>query len=106
MNIKLSYLYRDGANYKQFNEVVFHNPRNLSTQEIAATIKEKLIDSQWFVAKDWGLPDLHFKEFTWDSEIDHDWHEFESIEETLDLVTTGNNIEDFLLLVIKTKLPW
>lgn len=106
MNIKFSYLYRDGANYKQFNEVVFGNPSKLSVQEIETTIKENLIDSQWFVAKDWRVPDMHFKEFSWDSEIDHDWHEFESIEETLELVTTENHIEDFLSIVSKTKLPW
>jgi hypothetical protein len=106
MNIKFSYLYRDGANYKQFNEVVFSNPSDLTVKEIEETIKEKLIDSQWFVAKDWGLPNLHFKEYAWDSEIDHDWYEFESIKETLELVTTESNIEDFLSLINKTKLPW
>ena len=81
-------------------------PNDLNVKEIETIIKEKLIDGQWFVAKEWRLPDMHFKEFAWDSEIDHDWHEFESIEETLELVTTGNNIEDFLSLVTKTKLPW
>jgi hypothetical protein len=106
MNIKFSYLYRDGANYKQFNEVVFSNPNNLTGNEIEATIKKQLIDSEWFVAKDWKLPDMRFKEYAWDSEIDHDWHEFESIEETLEQVTTGNKIEHFLLVVTKTKLPW
>ena len=67
MNIKFSYLYRDGANYKQFNKIVFNNPTNLTLLEIEAAINAKLIDNQWFVAIDWGLPDLHFKEYTWDS---------------------------------------
>ncbi len=106
MNIKFSYLYRDGANYKKFNEVVFANPSNLNTQEIETTIREKLIDSQWFVAKDWGLPDMHFKDYAWNSEIDHDWHEFESIDKTLGPITMSNDIDKFLLLVSKTKLPW
>ena len=30
MNIKLTYLYRDGANYKKFNEVVFLNKNGLA----------------------------------------------------------------------------
>lgn len=98
MNIKFSYLYRDGANYKQFNEVVFSNPNNLPMNKIEATIKKRLIDSQWFVAKDWDLPDMHFKEHGWDSDIDHDWHEFEVIEETSEKVTEENSIEDFLFL--------
>ena len=106
MNIKFSYLYRDGANYKQFNEVVFSNLTNLTLKEIEATFKEKLIDGQWFVAKDWKLLDMHFKKYTWDSKIDHDWHEFEEVGETSEDVTEENNIEDFLLLVSKTKLPW
>ena len=108
MNIKFSYLYRDGANYKQFNKIVFNNPTNLTLLEIEAAIYAKLIDNQWFVAIDWGLPDLHFKEYTWDSEIDHFWHEFEGIEETLEEVTEKNCIEDFisLLLLGETKLLW
>ena len=106
MNIKFSYLYRDGANYKQFNDVVFNNPTNLTVKAIEVTIKEKLIDRQWFVAKDWGLPDLHFKEYARDSEIDHFWHEFEGIEETLEEVTEKNCIEDFISVLGETKLPW
>ena len=106
MNMKFKYLYRDGSNYKQFNEVVFANLNNLTLKEIEEVIKENLIDSQWFVARDWGLTDLHFKEYAWDSEIDHSWHEFESIEETLELVTTENDIVGFLVQVNKTKPPW
>jgi hypothetical protein len=104
VNIKFSYLYRDGANYKQFNQVVFNNPSNLTVEEIAATIKKQLIDSQWFVAKDWGMPDIHFKEFAWDSDIDHDWHEFELVEETSQKVMEENSIEDFLFLIDKNKI--
>lgn len=99
MNIKLSYLYRDGANYKNFNDVIFLNPSNLSLLAIEALIKEKLIDGAWFVANDWDLPDLHFKEYPWDFEIDHGWHEFEGVEETLEIVTDNKNINDFLLCI-------
>jgi hypothetical protein len=106
MNIRFSYLYRDSANYRQYNEVIFVNSSQITVKEIEAAIKEKLIDRQWFIAKDWGLPDIHFKEFAWDSEIDHDWHEFEGIEETLEEATNNRSLEGFLLLVSKTKLPW
>jgi hypothetical protein len=105
MNIKFSYLYRDGANYKNFNEIVFANPNMISRKETEEIIRKNLIDGKWFISDDWNLPDMHFKEFGYDSEIDHDWHEFESIEETPEAITVENNIEDFLLLVNKTKLP-
>lgn len=103
MKIKLSYLYRDGANYKRFNEAIFNNPNNYSCKEVEALIKENLIEEQWFVANEWGLLDLHFNEYSWDSEIDHDWHEFISIEQTSDVATEKNNITEFLLGISKAK---
>jgi len=96
MNLKFSYLYRDGANYKNYNEVIFSNPNNRPVGEVDAIIKEGLIDRTWFVAKKWHLPDMHFLEYPWDSEIDHQWHEFEFIEETSELVTENISVEDFL----------
>ena len=96
MNIKFFYLYRDGANYKNFNEVVFCNPLNLPIEKIEEAIQKSLIDGQWFYAKKWNLPDLHFKEYTWDTKIDHDWHEFEGLEQTEESVTESISIEDFL----------
>ena len=106
MNIRFSYLYRDGANYKNFNEIVFSNPNFIDSKEIEKTIRNKLIDGQWFICKEWNLPDMHFTEFSYDAEIDHDWHEFESIEETIEDVTAKMSIDDFLSIVKKTKLPW
>jgi hypothetical protein len=44
MNIKLTYLYRDGANYKKFNEVVFLNKNGLAITEIEDRIRPYLID--------------------------------------------------------------
>jgi hypothetical protein len=54
------------------------------------------IDRCWFVAKDWNLPDMHFKEFDWDDEIDHQWHEFQAIEETNQAATTKMSVEEFI----------
>ena len=82
MNIQLCYLYRDGANYKTHDAVTFSNTGNLSLQHIKDTISKSLIDGSWFYASKWQLPDLHFED--WDEEIDHNWHEFDSIEETDD----------------------
>ena len=105
MNIKFCYLYRDGGNYKNFNEIVFSNPNSIDLQEIEKLIQEKLIDGKWFYCKEWSIPDIHFKEFTYNSEIDVDWHEFETIEETTEKASEQNSIEDFLMLVNMTKSP-
>ena len=95
MNIKFSYLYRDAANYKQHNEVVFTNPYKVPIEIIRTIITSKLIDECWFVAKDWNLPDMHFKEYDLDDEKDHQWHEFQAIEESNDEATTNISIEEF-----------
>ncbi len=101
MNIKFCYLYRDGANYKQFNEVVFANPQSLGIIEIKKTILGNLIDGTWFVCKDWKLRELHFKDFEWDDGIDHEWHEFEDVLETIDEITGVNSVDEFLTLIKK-----
>lgn len=106
MNIKLMYIYRDGSNYKNFNEIIFSNPKSRNVLEIEKLVREKLIDGKWFYCKEWNVPDIHFKEFGYDSEIDVDWHEFEAVEETKEVKLQQNSIEDFLMLVNKTKSVW
>ena len=106
MNIIFCYKYRDGANYKQYNEIVFSNPLKRKVREIELIITEKLIDGLWFVADDWNIPNQFFKECMWNNEVDHNWHEFDGIKQTEENVTEKNTIEDFILVVNKTILPW
>lgn len=94
-NILFSYLYRDGANYKNYGEVVFANPTNLSLTTIKETIESKLLDGEWFYAHKWNLPDLHFEK--WDIEIDHTFHEFEGVEETDRAPTDTRTINEFIV---------
>ena len=82
MNIKLHYLYRDGANYKKHDWIVFSNSSGMALTQIEETIRESLVEGEWFYASKWQLPDLHFED--WDEETDHNWHEFDCIEETDD----------------------
>ncbi len=96
MNVKFNYLYRDGANYKNFNSVIFKNSKNLQIGDIDASVRSKLIDGTWFFASNWKIPDMHFKECSWDSQIDHEWHEFESVEVTMENVTEKDDIADFV----------
>jgi hypothetical protein len=96
MNIKFCYLYRDASNYKQFNEIVFANPNQIPSDKIQAIIRSKLIEECWFIAKDWNVPDLHFKEYSWDNDLDHEWHEFDCVEETTEAKTVHTSIDEFI----------
>jgi len=93
-NIKLEYLYRDGGNYKNWGEVIFLNSGNRSLSEVENFIEGFLIDSEFFYAEDWGVPDLHFEDFPWDDEIDHDWHQYQKISPTEEPGTY--DLEEFL----------
>jgi hypothetical protein len=77
-NIKLSYLYRDAANYKNHSFIILNNPTNIELAEIENLIHQKLIDDTWFYVDKWNLPDLHLGK--WDNEIDHTWHEFDGFD--------------------------
>jgi hypothetical protein len=106
MNILFCYKYRDGANNKQYNEIIFANPQNTELKEIELLIRQKLIDGLWFVVDDWKIPNQFIKNYMWGNEIDHNWHEFDGVEETKDETTERNTIEDLVSLIKLTKLPW
>lgn len=90
-NIKLHYLYRDGANYKQYHYEVYCNAQGLSLDEIERRLRAQLIDSEWFYNHNWDLKDLHVH--SWDNSIDHTWHEFDCIECTDEAATKGDVVE-------------
>ncbi len=102
MNVKISYLYRDGANYKQFNEVIFTNPQNVPVSEIEKSIKSFLIKGTWFFADNWSLPNQFFDDYMWNNEIEHNWHEMECIKETTLDATETITIEDFINQIINS----
>jgi hypothetical protein len=79
MNIKFNYLYRDNSNYKKYGSVVFTNPNNIDFHLIEEKIQKNLIDGEFFVTEDLGIPSLFFEEH---NEDDHGWHEFENLEMT------------------------
>lgn len=94
LNIKFNYLYRDGGNYKNFNSIVFNNTQNIELSTLDDLIRSKLISHHWFYADQWQVPDLHFN--AWDHEIDHTFHEFESVEYTNETADTGADIISFI----------
>ncbi|MBS1778255.1 MAG: hypothetical protein JST70_02955 [Bacteroidetes bacterium] len=93
MNIRFEYLYRDGANYKQFGEVIFSNPSAMDLAKVDEQIRKQLIDNEWFYPAEWGLKDLHY--FAWDDELDHLFHEYIGIFPT-DEPATEMDISAFL----------
>jgi hypothetical protein len=79
-NIKFNYLYRDGANYKSWGEVVFANPENLSLDEVNKTLASALLSGELFIANQISIPEKFFflnGKFT---QYDHCYHEFDCLE--------------------------
>lgn len=79
MNPRLNYLYRDAGNYKTYGSVIFKASNRRSISHLQALMEEALIEREYFVAKDVGVPDL--RPAVLDSSMDHDWHEVESLDE-------------------------
>lgn len=94
LNLKMNYMYRDGANYKQFGYVIFKNASFLTPNQASQKLKEKLISNEYFVPQDWGIAKLH--KHPYEPEIDHEWHEFESFEWTDEDVTDNRDLSSFL----------
>ncbi len=79
-NVKLNYLYRDGANYKNCGSVIFADSSYSDLAELKKLILSNLIEGTWFYADRWNLPDLHFDH--WEALFDHDFHEYDCVEYT------------------------
>jgi len=99
-NIKLSYLYRDGGNYKNYSSLIFSNPSDIDLSELVSLIQSKLIDSTWFYVNEWKIPDLNFG--NWDNRFDPSWHEFESVEYTNEQPNTPLNLDELIMEIKKT----
>ena len=50
-----------GANYEQYNEIVFANPLKREVEEIESIIVPYLIGGSWFIADNWAIPNRFFK---------------------------------------------
>ncbi len=101
-NIKFSYLYRDGGNYKDHGSIVFPADNSIYLQHIDQTIRSHLIDGTWFYAGEWQIPDLYFEK--WNNELDHTFHEFESVEYTHEAPNTLLTLALFISLIERFKL--
>jgi hypothetical protein len=100
-NIKFSYLYRDSANYKKFNWVIFNNASSISIEELETLIRAKLIYGEWFYADQWKLPEIFLDSF--DFKIDPTWHEFESVEYSDEPADTLSDLIELIVTIKKTN---
>ncbi|GAB5525256.1 MAG: hypothetical protein Roseis2KO_31280 [Roseivirga sp.] len=95
-NLKFEYLYRDGGNYKQFGYIVLSNPTRLSVSTATKKLSQFLIDGEFFDPSKVGVPALEV--YSFDSEIDHEWYEFEKFTETIDPVSHDIDLLNFINL--------
>lgn len=97
-NIKFIYLYRDGANYKSWAEVVFSNPAHLNPSAVTFELQRAFLPDGLFIAHQIRLPEVLLYgcgDLTID---DHCFHEFDSVELTGDVPNDyfGRSISEFL----------
>jgi hypothetical protein len=96
-NIQLNYLYRCGGNYKNYGEVIFSNPEGLTLEDITQQITDKCIDGLWFYAHLCHIPTLFFDKYS--PELDHPFHEYESVEHTHLPSTDARSIRQFVAAI-------
>lgn len=102
MNVRFEYLYCDAGNFKNWGEVVFSNPRNVSPDTIASIVNQALMDRAFFsdrtffIATKVEVRDLHFSDHI--EELDHGWHEVHAFQPTDDPPNDvrNRNIEEFV----------
>jgi len=108
MNIELEYLYRDCGNFKNYGKVVLANKHSLSAKEIHEKILGTVMSEPFFEASELRLPDLFFKNFPYDPELDHELHEYHRVSETKEPTSdaVGRDITDLLLEIEKKCRDW
>jgi len=103
-SISYEYLYRDGANYKNWGEVILAASATADIPEIEEKIRKALIDECNFVAEDMKIPTLYFLKT--DEEIDHGWHEFLCVTWTNKTPTDQRTIDEFVADLEFSQKPY
>ena len=103
MNTKISYLYRDAANNKQYNECIVTG--EISKEQIDTIIK-CCMDMEYFIPRQVEMPEKRFEKI--DYQADHCW--FEITKEDFELTDCPANVDlDIETLIInfqKAKDNW
>lgn len=99
-SIKISYLYRDGSNYKQFGAVILANPSSAKPADIYANFVSAFQTLQLhpdvihFQPALLGWDDLFFSDHDPVASDDLDLHELESITITDEIPSAAQTIAD------------
>ena len=93
-NIEIRYIYRDGENNKRKGTVIFWNPHNHSVETVMELLRGYLLHDFFFTHAEWKVPSLFFDSY--DPELDHTWHEFESAEISKKPSTEMRTIDQFI----------
>lgn len=101
-HIRFSFLYRDAANYKTFSDLIFANPDAIPMDTVRAIVCSGCNVDLCFDPVTWGIPNIRTQPY--DSELDHSWYEFESVEETGEEPTDGRTVREFLEMVKQNPL--
>ena len=90
-NTKISYLYRDGDNYKKHNEAIVSGPYTKDQIDAILASRE---DGDYFLPTQVGLPEERFDK--WDAQSDHPWFELDeySFEPTEEEPTVELTMEE------------
>lgn len=96
-NLKFTFLYRDAANYKTFGEVVFANPEDIEPEVFQKLLVQACNHDACFDPRPWGLPNIRTQPY--EPELDHNWYEFASVEETKEPPTEARSLTMFLQLL-------
>jgi hypothetical protein len=71
MNVEFGYRYRDYGNFKRYGSVVFGNLSGLSLEEIRRRMLGSVEEPQPFDPAQLRVPELFFKDFPFDPDLDH-----------------------------------
>jgi hypothetical protein len=95
MNTKISYLYRDASNYKDWGSVVLtgvvKNPASFEKK-----LRKQLDCEEKFIASQVKVPEVFPYSKGAPGVDDHCWHEFDSVTETEESPTDSRTPEQFL----------
>src|SRR5579863_1012300 len=86
-NVKFSYLYRDGSNFKRWAAVVFSNPDRLPRPTIADVISGSLDQEGMFMAHQVRIPEVFLYDGPNANADDHCYHEFFEVDLTSEAPT-------------------
>ena len=97
-NVRFTYLYRDGSNFKSWADVVFPNPDGLDLQVITRAVSDAVEQDGLFVAHQVRIPEVFLYGKGDANADDHCYHEFYAVESTSEIPTDrfGRSIGEFI----------